>query len=97
MHDPADSAIPRRLNDPAKFLWWDADVFVVAFAPVALGILGGSFPPGLLFGVLCGWAFGRAKAGRHKAYLMHLVYWHVGEPVIQLDRTPPSHLRELIG
>jgi conjugal transfer pilus assembly protein TraL len=93
----ADYAIPRRLNDPMKFLWWDADVFVIAFAPVALGILAGSFLAGLLFGLLMGWAFGRVKAGKHKAYALHALYWHGGEAIVKLKRTPPSHFRELIG
>ena len=90
-------AIPRRLNDPMKFLWWDADVFLVAFAPVALGILAGSFFAGLLFGLTLGWVFGRLKTGKHKAYALHALYWHLGNTIVKLKRTPPSHCRELIG
>ena len=93
----SDYAIPRRLNDPMKMLWWDADVFAVAFAPVILGALAGSFMAGLLFGLALGWAYGRSKSGKHKAFALHALYWHLGEAVVKLKRTPPSHFRELIG
>ncbi len=92
-----DYAIPRRLNDPMKFLWWDADVFVMAFMPVALGILAGSFFAGVFFGWLTGWIYSRIKAGKHKAYALHAVYWYMGDSVVKLKQTPPSHFRELIG
>jgi conjugal transfer pilus assembly protein TraL len=47
--------------------------------------------------MLLAWAYGKAKSGEHPAFALHLMYWHLPAPVSGLKRTPPSHLRELMG
>jgi conjugal transfer pilus assembly protein TraL len=42
-------------------------------------------------------AYGRAKTGKHPAFALHLLYWHVPAAITGLQRTPPSHLREMVG
>ena len=94
-----DSAlnIPRRLNDPPRMFWWDLDVALLVLAATLLGMIAGYFMSGVAAGLLAAWAYSRAKSGRHPAYALHLIYWYMPATVVKLNRTPPSHLRELIG
>ena len=89
--------IPRRLNDPPRMFWWDLDVSLLVLAAALAGMVSGFFVSGCAVGVLLASAYGRAKAGKHPAFLLHLLYWHVPAAVTGLKRTPPSHLRELVG
>ena len=89
--------IPRRLNDPPRMFWWDLDVSLLVLASALVGMLCGFFLSGCVIGVLLAAAFGRAKSGKHPAYALHLLYWHLPAAVTGLKRTPPSYLRELAG
>ena len=89
--------IPRRLNDPPRMFWWEIDVALLFLAAVLAGLLSGFFVSGCAVGVLVSWAYGKAKSGEHPAFALHLVYWHLPGAVSGLQRTPPSHLRELVG
>ena len=51
----------------------------------------------LAVGLLLASAYGRAKAGKHPAFALHLLYWHLPAFMTGLKRTPPSYLRELAG
>ena len=62
-----------------------------------LGMIAGYFVSGAVLGCLAASAYGMAKSGKHPAYALHLIYWYLPEGVVKLKRTPPSHLRELIG
>ena len=42
-------------------------------------------------------AYRRAKSGKHPAFALHLLYWHLPAAVTGLKRTPPSWLREMAG
>ena len=48
-------------------------------------------------GFLLAAAYSRAKSGKHPAYALHLLYWHMPAAVTGLKRTPPSYLREMMG
>jgi len=89
--------IPRRLNDPPRLFWWDIDVSLLVLAAALAGMVSGFFMSGCAVGVLLGAAYGRAKAGKHPAFALHLLYWHLPAAVTGLKRTPPSHLREWVG
>ena len=89
--------IPRRLNDPPRLFWWDLDVALLVLAAVLGGMISGFFLSGCAVGVLLATAYARAKSGRHPAYALHLLYWHLPAPVTGLKRTPPSYLREMAG
>jgi conjugal transfer pilus assembly protein TraL len=52
---------------------------------------------GCALGVLLASAYGRAKSGKHPAFALHLLYWHLPAAITGLKRTPPSHLRDLVG
>jgi len=49
-----------------------------------------------VFGLVMAWLYRKAKFGQHRAYGMHLLYWHL--PVsLGMKATPPSSIREFIG
>ena len=89
--------IPRRLNDPPRMFWWDIDVSLLVLAAALAGMISGFFVSGCAVGVLLASAYGRAKAGKHPAFLLHVLYWHAPGFVTGLKRTPPSYFRELVG
>ena len=89
--------IPRRLNDPPRMFWWDLDVALLVLGCALGGVITGFFATGALLGLLLASAYGRAKSGKHPAFALHLLYWHLPGPVTGLTRTPPSHLREMTG
>jgi len=90
-------SIPRRLNDPPRMFWWDLDLALLVLALTLLGMIAGYFVTGAALGLLAGAGYTMAKSGKHPAYALHLVYWYLPERIVKLKRTPPSHLRELIG
>jgi conjugal transfer pilus assembly protein TraL len=77
--------------------WWEIDISLLFLAAVLAGVTAGFFVTGCAAGVLLAWAYGKAKSGEHPAFALHLLYWHLPAPVSGLKRTPPSHLRELVG
>ena len=87
--------IPRRLNDPAKFLFWDWDVFLIYFGIFSLGIILGQLLLMAIVAIYPAYLYSRTKTGRHPGYSGHFTYWYLGVP--RLKATPPSHIRELIG
>ena len=89
--------IPRRLNDPPRMFWWDLDVSLLVLACALVGMIAGFFLSGCVGGLLLGAAYGRAKSGKHPAFALHLLYWHLPAAVTGLKRTPPSWLREMAG
>ena len=96
MHDSVPN-IPRRLNDPPRMFWWDLDLALLVFSLTLLGMIAGYFVTGAALGLLAAGVYSMAKSGKHPAYALHLIYWYLPERVVKLKRTPPSHLRELIG
>jgi conjugal transfer pilus assembly protein TraL len=96
MHDSVPN-IPRRLNDPTRMFWWDLDLALLVFSLTLLGMIAGYFMTGVALGLLAAGVYSTAKSGKHPAYALHLIYWYLPERVVKLKRTPPSHLRELIG
>ncbi|MCC7005656.1 MAG: type IV conjugative transfer system protein TraL [Ottowia sp.] len=87
--------IPRRLDDKAKFLFWELDVAAIAFAGIFLGVYGGLAWGGVLLGVLFAAGWSRLKSGKHPGMATHVMYWFTGYP--KLNALPPSYIRELVG
>ena len=92
-----DTYIPRLLNDQWKWLWFDADVALAAMTLWLLGILANHFLIGLAAGFFAGWLLMKAKSDKHPAYALHLAYRYLPAELMPLKRTPPSHLREMVG
>lgn len=89
--------IPRRLNDPPRMFWWDLDMSLLVLAAALAGMISGFFVSGCALGILLASAYGRAKAGKHPAFALHLLYWHAPAAITGLKHTPPSYLREMAG
>lgn len=88
--------IPHRLDDPPKFLWWDFDVALVAMGALVLGIACDQPVSSAVVGLLIASAYQKVKAGRHRGFGLHALYWHL--PVrMGFKVTPPSAVREFIG
>ncbi|HHV7523701.1 TPA: type IV conjugative transfer system protein TraL [Burkholderia orbicola] len=87
--------IPRRLDDPPKFLFWEFDVAGFALIGVFLGIATGMPVLGLLLGAALAFTYSKLKAGKHPGMANHLLYWFTGMPAPK--DLPGSHIRELNG
>ncbi len=87
--------IPRRLDDPSKFLFWELDVAAIGFIGMIGGMLLGFPLSGLCVGVLLAFSYSKLKAGKHPGMMMHLLYWLTGS--VGTKALPHSHLRELNG
>ena len=87
--------IPKHLDDPAKFLFWELDIAGIALIGVLLGIACGAPIIGLGLGITMALLYGKAKAGQHPGMAMHLLFWFTGYP--EPKELPKSHLREFNG
>jgi len=88
--------IPTRLDDPPKFMWWDFDVAMLFMSFFVFGLITGWLVSFTVFGLVMAWLYRKAKFGQHRAYGIHLLYWHL--PVnLGMKATPPSSIREFIG
>ncbi|MBL0123766.1 MAG: type IV conjugative transfer system protein TraL [Betaproteobacteria bacterium] len=95
MNDNDTHEIPRRLNDFPKLFFWDLDVGVIFGTCFVFGTAAGSITLGLIAGMFAGYGWSRLKSGKHPAYAIHWIYWHL--PVGKLRRVPPSYIREMLG
>lgn len=87
--------VPRRLDDGAKFLFWDMDIAMIAMLGVLVGV-GLDYPIlGMLAGVMAAFGYAKLKAGKHPGMAVHLMYWFTGFP--EPKELPGSHIRELNG
>ena len=87
--------IPKRIDDPPKFLFWDYDVTMIFMASLMFGILAGFFITSVIFGLGMCYGLAKIKSGQQKGYGIHLWYWYL--PLNMFKRTPPSSIREFIG
>ena len=87
--------VPRMLDEPPKFLFWDFDVAIVFLGILLFGILAGFFLTSVAAGAFAGYLLQKMKAGQQKGYGLHVLYWHL--PLNTFKRTPPYCIRELIG
>ena len=68
MADTARHAIPRRLDDPERWLFWTVDEAAVLMGPALLGLAANAFVPGLVAGV-GGWLLLEPReAGRRREH-----------------------------
>ena len=97
MNDQAKHAIPSRLDDPERWLFWTLDEAAALLGPALLGLAANAFLTGLLAG-LAGWALlRRAKRGGGADLCVCALYWFLPGFALGLRGAPPSHLRRFIG
>ncbi|TXI93586.1 MAG: type IV conjugative transfer system protein TraL [Neisseriales bacterium] len=90
--------IPKRLDDPPKALWFDADEIIVFAVILFPGIIMKKFMLFLLVFVIAlfvTYQYTKIKAGKLRGFLIHFFYWNFG--ALKLKRLPPSHIREISG
>ena len=89
--------IPRRLDDPERWLFWTVDEAAALMGPALLGLAANQFVPGLIAGV-GGWLLlRRVKRGGGANIARYALYWFLPDFVLRLKATPPSHLRRYAG
>ena len=97
MNEAERFAIPSRLDDPERWLFWTMDEAVVLMGPSMLGLAANAFVAGLAIGV-GGWlALRRIKRGGRGGIVMHAVYWFLPGAALRLQGAPGSHRRRFAG
>jgi conjugal transfer pilus assembly protein TraL len=89
--------IPRRLNDAWKIAWFEIDVAIPWAGIFVLGLLAGHWFIGIAMATIVARAIMKVKSDKHPAFLLHWAYWYLPELLSKMKRTPPSHIREMIG
>lgn len=92
--------IPKRLDAPAKILFWDVDTVVVFALPVWLiGFILKEFVIGLLIGIALVKGFNYIKVSAHPKFLKHFIYWYMPSSIggISLKSLPGSHVRNYLS
>lgn len=93
-----DYAIPSKHDEPPKLLWWEFDQSMLFMLSVVFGILSGFLFLGMAAGLGLGRWYGKKKAGKHRMYVVHMMYWYLpSELIFPFPSLPPSSTREFIG
>lgn len=93
-----DFTIPRTHDEPPKLLLWDFDQALVFMVAIVFGIMSDFLTLGVVIGIWVSRWYGRAKAGKHRMYVVHLMYWYLpSEWLFPIPSIPPSSTREFIG
>jgi len=68
--------IPRRLDDPPQFFFWDADEAILVIVFTLIGALLGLILVGLVVGLLAARGFARVKAEGGRGIVTRFLYWY---------------------
>ena len=97
MNDTARHAIPRRLDDPERWMFWTLDEAAALLGPAVLGLAANRFVTGLVAGVAAWLLLRRIKRGGGANIAVYALYWFLPGFVLRLRGTPPSHVRRFVG
>ena len=97
MNEVERYAIPSRLDDPERWLFWTLDEAAVLMGPAMLGLAANAFVMGLAVGAGGYLALRRIKRGGRAGLLMHAAYWLLPGAALRLKGAPPSHRRRFAG
>lgn len=86
-----ESRIPRHIDDPPQFLWWELDELMIVVGGFGLGIFLNYPSIGGLMGIVLARLAGKQKSGRADGYLWHALY-----SVGVVAGRPPGHIREMV-
>lgn len=92
-----DYSIPRKHDEPAKLLLWDFDQAMIFMVAICFGIVSGFFLMSVVMAVWIGSMYSKQKAGKHRMYVVHLMYWYLPPELSPQGVVPPSCTREFIG
>lgn len=94
MSAPEGVRVPAGLDDPPRFLFFDADIVAVALTATYLGAMFGQAKVGLLLGAVSAYAWHKVLGLHGRGYGAALAYWHLGASSFR--RTPPSAGRHFV-
>lgn len=93
-----EHAIPNQHDDPPKLLLWEFDQALIFMIGLVFGIVAEMLLPGMVCSLLLARWYGQKKVGRHRMYVMHLLYWYLpSDWLMPFPSLPPSSTREFIG
>lgn len=70
-----ETRIPRYIDDPPQFLWWEMDELMIVVGGFGLGIFLNFPTVGGLSGIILARLAGQQKSGKADGYLWHFFYW----------------------
>jgi conjugal transfer pilus assembly protein TraL len=88
--------IPRRLDDPPQFFFWDADEAILVIFFALMGALLGQILVGAVIGLLLARGFARVKAEGGRGIIARFLYWYTPSSWWFRGRAA-SHVREYVG
>ena len=97
MNDTQRHTIPRRLDDPERWLFRTVDEAAALMGPALPGLAANRFVPAVVAGV-GGWPLPRSvKRGGGANTARCALYWFLPDFVRRPKATPPCHLRRFVG
>lgn len=94
MSAPEGVRVPAGLDDPPRFLLFDADLVAVALVATYLGAMFNHIGLGTLLGAVSAYAWHKVLGLHGRGYGAALAYWHLGASSFM--RTPPSAGRHYV-
>ena len=88
MAAPEGVRVPTGLDDPPRFLFFDADLVAVVLTVTYLGAVLDHIGAGVFLGALSAYGWHKVSGLHGRGYGAALAYWHLGAS--SFGRTPPS-------
>ena len=89
--------IPKYLDEPEKFLFWNIDETMILGIPFITGVFFSSVDTGFLLGVAFLTLYKKVKGRGGKGFFKGWLYWNFPAQFSQLKSTPPSYIKEYVG
>lgn len=87
--------IPRRLDEPERWMFWTVDEALIMMAPLILGMMAGHLAAGAGIGIGGFLALRRAKGNGQANLGLYALYWFL-PGVFGFKATPPSCVRRYV-
>jgi conjugal transfer pilus assembly protein TraL len=88
-----DFKIPRYIDDPGQFFFWDMDEAAIAIVILMMGMIFHFFFTGLILAIAAGTSYAKLKHGKPRGFFLHFLYYH---NVLDLKGLPPAYIKEFM-
>ena len=95
MAAPEGVRVPTGLDDPPRFLFFDADLVAVVLTVTYLGAVLDHIGAGVFLGALSAYGWHKVSGLHGRGYGAALAYWHLGASSFGRT-TPPSSARHFV-
>ena len=85
--------IPRYIDDPGQFFFWDMDEAGIVIVILMVGMIFKFFFTGMILAVGAGMSYARLKHGKPRGFLLHFLYY---QNVMDLKGLPPAYIKEFM-